>query len=76
MNVSRCRICDSKLHLDDRCPKRNDTRETIFIEEMIVSFLAEGFNVPIIDSGCTKTVCGEVWPQYYTDSLSASDKDL
>ena len=75
MKISRCKICDSKFHLGTRCPKRNDTRETIFIEEMIVSLLAESFNVAIIDLACTKTVCGEVWMQYYTDSLSVSDKD-
>ena len=42
---------------------------------MIVSLLAESFNVAIIDLACTKTVCSEVWMQYYTDSLSVSDKD-
>ena len=75
MKISRCKICDSKFHLATRCPKRNDTRETIFIEERIVSLLAESFNVAIIDLACTKTVCSEVWMQYYTDSLSVSDKD-
>ena len=75
MKVIICRICDSKFHLGNRCPKRNDTRETIFIKEMTVSLLAESFNVAIIDSVCTKTVCGEGWIQYYTDSLSVSDKD-
>ena len=54
MKVIRCRICDSKFHLGNRCPKRNDTRETIFIKEMTVSLLAESFNVAIIDSVCTK----------------------
>ena len=71
----RCRICDSKFHLVNRCPKRNDTRETIFIEEMTISLLAESYNIAIIDSGCTETVCGEVWLQYYTDSLNVSNKD-
>ena len=75
MKVSRCIISDSKFHLVNRCPKRNDTRETIFIEEMIISLLAESFNIAIIDSGCAKTVCGEVWLQHYTDSLNVSDKD-
>ena len=37
---------------------REMTRETIFIEEMTVSLLAESFNIAIIDSGFTKTVCG------------------
>ena len=53
----------------------NNTIETILIEDMIDSLLAETFNVASLDSGCTKTVCGEVWLQYYTDSLSVSDKD-
>ena len=33
------------------------------------------FNIAIIHSGCTKTVCGEVWLQYYIDNLSDSDED-
>ena len=32
------------------------------------SLLAETFNIAIIDSGCTKTVCSEVLFQYYIDS--------
>ena len=51
----------------------DDPRETIFTEEMTVSLLAESFNVAIIDSGFTKTVYGEVWVQYYADSLNVSD---
>ena len=39
------------------------------------SLLAETFNIAIIDSGCTETVCGEVVLQYCIDSLGDTDKD-
>ena len=42
---------------------------------MTDSLLSETFNIAIMDSGCTKTVCGEAWLQYYIDSLSDCDKD-
>ena len=51
-----------------------DTRKTIFYEEGTNSLLAETFNIAIKDSNSTKTVCREVWLQYYGDSLSNSEK--
>ena len=78
--MSRCRICDSKFHRANRYPNKYsfwlyETRESIFLEESTNSLQAETFNIAITDSGCTKTVCGELWFQYYIDSLSDSDKD-
>ena len=29
----------------------------------------ETFNMTILDSGCPKTVCGEVWLEVYMDSI-------
>ena len=34
------------------------------------SLVAETFNMALLDSGCTKTVCGEVWLKHYLQSLS------
>ena len=51
-----------------------DTRKTIFYEEGTNSLLAKTFNIAIKDSNSTKTVCREVWLQYYSDSLSNSEK--
>ena len=34
------------------------------------SLVAETFNMALLDSGCTKTVCCEVWLKHYVQSLS------
>ena len=51
-----------------------DTGKTIFYEEGTNSLLAKTLNIAIKDSNSTKTVCHEVWLQYYSDSLSNSEK--
>ena len=51
-----------------------DTGKTIFYEEGTNSLLAKTLNIAIKDSNSTKTVCREVWLQYYSDSLSNSEK--
>lgn len=78
-SVSRCRICDSKLHWVKDCPHKdtdvylaeNDTSEetvniTLFTstpEELqpLSVFVAEAYNAAVIDTACTKTVCGSKW---------------
>ena len=40
------------------------------------SLVAETFNMALLDSGCTKTVCGEAWLQHYVQSLSYEYKQL
>ena len=47
--------------------------ETAFIENTD-HLLAETINKAILDSGCTATVCGELWLHNLIDSLSDSDK--
>ena len=47
----------------------------MFFEEGTDCLLAKTFNMAIKDSDSTKTVCGEVWLQYCSDSLSNSGKD-
>ena len=37
------------------------------------SLVAETFNMALLDSGCTKTVCGEAWLQHYVQSLSYNE---
>ena len=34
------------------------------------SLISETFNKALLDSGCTKTVCGEVWLEHFLQSLS------
>ena len=37
------------------------------------SLLGETLNKALLDSGCTKTVCGEEWLKYYLESLPEAD---
>lgn len=37
--------------------------------------LAETFNMAVIDSGCTQTVCGKSWLNVYYQSLSKEERD-
>ena len=37
------------------------------------SLVAETFNMALLDSGCTKTVCGEAWLQHCVQSLSYNE---
>ena len=40
------------------------------------AFVAECLGCAVVDSGCPSTVCGTLWYQAYTDSLSANQKQL
>ena len=35
--------------------------------------IKEAFSTAILDSGCTRTVCGETWLQCYLDTLDEND---
>ena len=54
--------------------------DQIFLAEDIgdsdLLFLRETLGSCIVDSGCTKTVCGEEWLSAYVESLSEHSKDL
>ena len=39
-------------------------------------FLSETLNFAVVDSGCSRTVCGETWMQCCLDSLSESDSKI
>ena len=57
--------------------KDEDVQITLFTEEMhecyITKFVGETFHCAVLDSGCTKNVCGEVWLNYYLETLTESD---
>ena len=40
----------------------------------INKFVAETLNHTVLDSGCTKTVCGASWLDSYTETLSECDR--
>ena len=40
------------------------------------TFIGETLSMAVMDSGCTKTVCGEVWLNCYLETRSDEDKKL
>ena len=82
--TSKCIICKSIFHWAKDCPDRNKEEVSgdkdkviLFNEEIencyIETFLGETINKAILDSGCTETVCGNVWLQCYLDSLNKEE---
>ena len=77
--ISRCNFCGSKFYSEKNCPdateKYNDLwlyeqLNIAFLEDSAESLVSETFNMALLDSGYTKTVCGETWLQHYLHSLS------
>ena len=75
----RCAICQSILHWARECPHNesnnpSENKVTLFTQEVpkcfIENFLGETLNLAVLESGCTKTVCGEEWLRCYIDTLS------
>ena len=50
-----------------------DSKNSNVNKETLNMFLSETLNFAVIDSGCSKTVCGAIWMQCLQDSLSESD---
>ena len=75
-NPSKCAVCHSILHWASECPHREENI-TMFTkgikEEYSNTFVRETFNSAVLDSGCSKTVCGRVWYDCYIDSLTDGD---
>ena len=46
------------------------------LEETMGTLIGEMLSMVVLDSGCTKTVCGETWLNCYLESLSDEDKKL
>ncbi len=50
---------------------------TLFSAEVhdcyIEKLVGETFNAALLDSGCTRTVCGESWFQCFKDTLTDAD---
>ena len=42
--------------------------------EELNKLLAQSIGMAILDSGCTKTVCGEAWLELYIDTLHYNEK--
>lgn len=83
---TKCVICQSTYHWAKDCPhRRNEVKLaedenveecniTLFTKVMTDSeiFLTESLGSAIIDTACTRTVCGEKWLDSYMKDLSQS----
>ena len=78
-NIRKCSICQSIYHWFRDCPHKVDDTSTqvklsLFTDEVyncyINKFVGETLNHAVLDSGCTKTVCGASWLDSYTETLS------
>ncbi|GAB1599884.1 hypothetical protein Ahia01_000265900 [Argonauta hians] len=70
---SRCAICESIYHWAKECPdKEKSVHYTMFTKDIDIGtmniFLHEAFNQAVLDSGCSKTVCGEKWYNNFVES--------
>ncbi|VDI33647.1 Hypothetical predicted protein [Mytilus galloprovincialis] len=78
-SISRCRCCDSKYHWFRDCPhktydvklteEQTDTSETKY-------FVAEAFNAAVVDTACTKTVCGTKWLHQFLDTFDSANEEI
>ena len=78
-NPLKCFKCGSKEHFAKDC-----TAEEVHFallsskddsnDKPLNALLAETLGMAIVDSACSKTVCGQVWMDAYKDQLSDHDK--
>ena len=56
----------------------DDVNITLFSQEIheryMTEFVGETLNCAVLDSGCTKNVCGESWLTNYLDTLTEKDR--
>ena len=81
-NVMRCHQCDSTKHFASLCPHRfekssssstNETHITLLNSEPEASescLIGKTLGMAVLNSGCTKTVTGEVWLTEYLATLT------
>ena len=79
--VSRCANSQSIYHWFKDCPHNvqgSNSKVTIFTQEVqkcyVQNFLGETRNLAVLDSGCTKAICGQEWLKCLTESLCDVDR--
>ena len=56
--------------------KKDGSVQIQLLEETMGTLIIETLSMAVLDSGCTKTVCGETWLNCYLETLSDEDKKL
>ena len=73
-----CHVCKSINHYADKCPDRINkssddiqyfTNESIIDQCFLEQEVSDALNCAIVDSGCTRNVCGVNWLNCYLDTL-------
>ena len=84
---SQCHVCQSTMHWARNCPHKDDedADEKKPYETSIVllnnqtagdnSLLGETLGSVVLDSGCSRTVCGGTWYECYLDTLPQHIRD-
>lgn len=74
------RDCKEKVEIRDQPQQQHQPEfqvQLLCTKELhkcyIEKFVGETLNSAVLDSGCTKTVCGETWLQCYLEGLSETD---
>ena len=83
----RCFTCESTMHLKLNCPHRGqstpksnqeDDEVILFTasEDQLVLLAREAWDSIVLDSACTRTVCGEKWYEDFIAALEPCVRDL
>ena len=86
--VSECLVCGSQMHWARSCPHSYENRDVKKYEEVQITLmsmhlgedkldllLSETMGYTLLDTGCSKTVCGRIWLDWFLDTLSYEDRN-
>ncbi|KAL1281668.1 hypothetical protein QQF64_000471 [Cirrhinus molitorella] len=84
---SKCAICQSTFHWAKDCPHRSEQARiaedleqcniTLFSGDTLSDseiFMVESLGSAVIDTACTKTVCGQKWLDHYISGLKPAEQ--
>ena len=78
--ITKCSVCQSIYHWARDCPDREEDQISLFTNEeqmtYLPQFLQETVNCAILDCGCVKSVCGKLWFQIYTETLTNEETNM
>ena len=84
---STCMVCGSVFHWARDCPdsydnlmkqknKGKEDEEIALFSDTLKQFVGETFGTAVLDSGCTKNVCGKTWLGCYLETLDKSQRSM
>ena len=86
--ISVCLICGSRMHWARNCPHAYEKVKDNGCEEVQITLMAvdvghdnldlllsETLGYTLLDTGCSKTVCGSLWLNCFLDSLSKEEQN-